>query len=33
MNRLDERRVGDTVRLTVQRDGKQAELTATLKAG
>jgi S1-C subfamily serine protease len=33
VNRLDERRVGDTVRLTVQRDGKQAELTATLKAG
>jgi S1-C subfamily serine protease len=32
VNRLDERKVGDTVRLTVQRDGKQIELTATLKA-
>jgi S1-C subfamily serine protease len=33
VNRLDERKVGDTVKLTVQRDGKQTEVTATLKAG
>ena len=33
VNRLDEHKVGDTIRLTVQRDGKPAELTATLKAG
>jgi S1-C subfamily serine protease len=33
VNRLDEHKVGDTVRLTVQRDGKPVELTATLKAG
>src|SRR6185503_7524559 len=33
VNRLDERKVGDTVKLTVQRDGKQAEATVTLKAG
>ena len=30
---LDEHRVGDTVRLTVLRDGKKIELTATLQAG
>jgi S1-C subfamily serine protease len=33
VNRLDERKVGDSVRLTVHRDGKQTELTATLKGG
>jgi S1-C subfamily serine protease len=33
VNRLDERKVGDTVKLTVQRDGKQTEVNATLKAG
>ena len=33
VNRLDEHKVGDVVKLTVQRDGKPAELTATLKAG
>ncbi len=33
VNRLDEHKVGDTVRLTVQRDGKPVEVTATLKAG
>ena len=33
VNRLDERKVGDTITLTVQRDGKPAELKATLKAG
>ena len=33
VNRLDEHKVGDTIRLTVQRDGKPAELNATLKAG
>ena len=33
VNRLDEHKVGDTVRLTVQRDGKPIEVTATLKAG
>jgi S1-C subfamily serine protease len=33
VNRLDEHKVGDTVRLTVQRDGKPVELTATLRAG
>jgi S1-C subfamily serine protease len=33
VNRLDEQKVGDTVRLTVQRDGKPVDLTATLKAG
>ena len=33
VNRLDEHKVGDTIRLTVHREGKQAELTATLKAG
>ena len=32
VNRLDEQKVGDTVRLTVLRDGKQTELTATLKS-
>ena len=31
VNRLDEHKVGDTVRLTVLREGKQTELTATLK--
>ena len=30
--RLDEKRPGDAVKLTVWRDGKQAELSATLKA-
>jgi S1-C subfamily serine protease len=33
VNRLDERKVGDTITLTVQRDGKPTELKATLKAG
>ncbi len=33
VNRLDEHKVGDTVKLTVQREGKATELTATLKAG
>ena len=33
VNRLDERRVGDTVRLTLLRGGKPAEVTAMLKAG
>jgi len=33
VNRLDEHKVGDTIRLTVQRDGKAAEVTATLKSG
>src|SRR5687767_6584822 len=33
VNRLDEHKVGDTVKLTVQREGKAVELTATLKAG
>jgi S1-C subfamily serine protease len=33
VNRLDEHKVGDTIRLTLQRDGKQMEVTATLKAG
>ena len=33
VNRLDEQKMGDSVRLTVQRDGKPVELTATLKAG
>ena len=33
VNRLDEHKIGDTVKLTVQRDGKPTELTATLKAG
>jgi S1-C subfamily serine protease len=33
VNRLDEHKVGDTVRLTVQREGRSTELTATLKAG
>jgi S1-C subfamily serine protease len=31
--RLDEHRVGDTVRLTVQRDGKEQEIQVVLKAG
>ena len=30
---LDEHKIGDTIKLTVQRDGKPTELTATLKAG
>jgi S1-C subfamily serine protease len=33
VNRLDEHKVGDTVKLTVQREGKAVELAATLKAG
>jgi S1-C subfamily serine protease len=33
VNRLDERKAGDTVRLTVQRDGKPLELKATLAGG
>jgi S1-C subfamily serine protease len=33
LNRLDEHKVGDTIRLTVQRDGRSTELSATLKAG
>jgi S1-C subfamily serine protease len=33
VNRLDEHKAGDTIRLTVQRDGKLTELSATLKAG
>ena len=33
VNRLDEHKVGDTIKLTVHREGKSTELTATLKAG
>ena len=33
VNRLDEHKVGDTIKLTVHREGKLTELTATLKAG
>jgi hypothetical protein len=33
VNRLDEHKIGDTVKLTVQRDGKPTELTAALKGG
>jgi S1-C subfamily serine protease len=33
VNRLDEHKVGDAVRLAVQREGKPLEVTATLKAG
>jgi S1-C subfamily serine protease len=33
VNRLDEHKVGDTIALTVLRDGKPTELKATLKAG
>ena len=33
VNRLDEHKVGDTIKLTVHREGRQTELTATLKAG
>ena len=33
VNRLDEQKIGDTIRLTVQREGKPMELTAILKAG
>ncbi|HEV3008854.1 MAG TPA: trypsin-like peptidase domain-containing protein [Burkholderiales bacterium] len=33
INRLDEHKVGDTIKLSVQRDGKPVELTAILKAG
>ena len=33
LNRLDEHRVGDTIKLTVHRDGKPVELSATLKPG
>ncbi len=31
--RLDEHKVGDTVRLTVSRDGRTVEVPVTLKAG
>jgi S1-C subfamily serine protease len=33
VNRLDEHKVGDAIKLTVHRDGKSVELSATLKAG
>jgi S1-C subfamily serine protease len=33
VNRLDERQVGDTVRLTVLRDGKQTDVNVRLQAG
>jgi S1-C subfamily serine protease len=33
INRLDEHKVGDTVRLTVSRDGRTVEVPVTLKAG
>jgi S1-C subfamily serine protease len=33
LGRLDERAVGDTVRLTVLRDGRQIEVSVTLQAG
>jgi S1-C subfamily serine protease len=33
LSRLDERRVGDNVRLTVLRDGKKQEVPVTLQAG
>jgi S1-C subfamily serine protease len=33
LNRLDEHRVGDTVRLTVLREGKEIEVPVTLQAG
>src|SRR5688572_19257400 len=33
LNRLDEHKVGDTIKLTVQREGRSTELSATLKAG
>jgi S1-C subfamily serine protease len=33
VNRLDEHKVGDTIKLTLQREGKPAEVTATLKSG
>ena len=33
INRLDEHKVGDTITLTVQREGKPAELKAVLKEG
>jgi S1-C subfamily serine protease len=33
LNRLDEHQVGDTVKLTVRRDGKDSEIPVTLKAG
>jgi S1-C subfamily serine protease len=31
VNRLDERKAGDTIRMTVVREGKKAEISATLK--
>jgi S1-C subfamily serine protease len=33
LNRLDEHRVGDTVRLTILRDGQKMDVRATLQAG
>jgi S1-C subfamily serine protease len=33
LGRLDERQVGETVRLTILRDGKRMEVRATLQAG
>jgi len=33
LSRLDEHQVGDTVKLTVRRDGKDVEITVTLSAG
>ena len=33
LNRIDEHKVGDTVRLRVHRDGKETEITTTLRAG
>jgi S1-C subfamily serine protease len=33
VNRLDERKIGDNIKITVQRDGKPVELSATLKGG
>jgi len=33
VNRLDEHKVGDTIRLSVQREGRAVELSVTLKAG
>ena len=32
-SRLDERRIGDTVRLTVLRDGRKSEVGVRLQAG
>jgi len=33
LSRLDEHQVGDTVKLTVRRDGKDVEIPVTLSAG